>query len=235
LCEIREVGRPRFINPPDVRLVIVVAAVMPLAATIVRAAGGPPSEGTPITATARVEQLAVVDPGTRGSWGLIRYRTTTGLFCLQAGRLVRGRVGVIDRAHHLRVRLGYGLCTDARPADPVRNIGASMGQAWPTGQVKGCIPGEASCRPGTTRTVAVIATGPALAHVWVAHGHRWQASPFSARDGAVVLVLAPSKHVAVRLDFRGGCSKSKRRALMGFYRARRRGCLVRIPISLGTP
>jgi hypothetical protein len=51
--------------------------------------------GVAVQGTVRVLPLAVSDPSGDGSWGLRFQRTSRGLACLQYGRLVDGRIGVL--------------------------------------------------------------------------------------------------------------------------------------------
>jgi hypothetical protein len=89
-------------------LALLAAAAAALAATGLLSAGTPlmPPTGTPLDPHAGfgiprvgsvVLPVAVPDPGGGPPWGLRYVTTTRGLGCLQAGRLVRGQIGVIGQ------------------------------------------------------------------------------------------------------------------------------------------
>lgn len=67
--------------------------VAPLASTDV---------GTPIAGSVRTLALRVADPGGGPPWGLRTINTSRGLMCVQVGRIVDGRIGVLgqDGAFH---------------------------------------------------------------------------------------------------------------------------------------
>lgn len=53
--------------------------------------------GVAVPASVRVLPLSISDPARSGSWGLRFERTTRGLVCLQYGRRVDGRIGVLGQ------------------------------------------------------------------------------------------------------------------------------------------
>lgn len=53
--------------------------------------------GTPIASSVRLLSLRVADPDGGPPWGLRTIRTTRGLTCVQVGRIVDGRIGVLGR------------------------------------------------------------------------------------------------------------------------------------------
>jgi hypothetical protein len=112
----REAGkrraRLRRLRPSLVATIVAVAlavAAAALAASGLLGNGAPllPPPGTPLSpssglgvvevGSARMLPLAVPDPAGGPPWGLRFVRTTRGLGCLQAGRLVRGQIGVIGQ------------------------------------------------------------------------------------------------------------------------------------------
>jgi hypothetical protein len=62
--------------------------VVPLASTDV---------GAPIRSSVRLLTLRVADPDGGPPWGLRTLKTTRGLMCVQVGRIVDGRIGVLGR------------------------------------------------------------------------------------------------------------------------------------------
>lgn len=53
--------------------------------------------GAPIPSSALLLALRVADPGGGPPWGLRTIKTTRGLMCVQVGRIVDGRIGVLGR------------------------------------------------------------------------------------------------------------------------------------------
>jgi hypothetical protein len=78
-------------------------------------------EGLAIPASVKIVGLATSDPGGGLPWGMTVFKTTQGMGCVQIGRLLDGRLGVLGqdgafdddaRFHALPARpaLGYGDC-----------------------------------------------------------------------------------------------------------------------------
>jgi hypothetical protein len=103
----RRALRPSMVAALAVVLLALAAAA--LAATKLLGSGAPlvPSPGTPLNPSSgmgvvevgstRMLPIAAPDAAGGPPWGLRFVRTTRGLGCLQAGRLVRGQIGVIGR------------------------------------------------------------------------------------------------------------------------------------------
>jgi hypothetical protein len=55
-------------------------------------------DGAPIPSSVRLLALRVADPDGGPPWGLRTIKTTRGLMCVQLGRIVDGRIGVLGEA-----------------------------------------------------------------------------------------------------------------------------------------
>lgn len=99
--------RPRPTRPVAVAVACLIATGSALAATGAFQTGeavGPEvpgvpaaNEGVPIPASLALLSLRVADPAGGPPWGLRELRTTRGLMCVQVGRVVGGRLGVLGR------------------------------------------------------------------------------------------------------------------------------------------
>jgi hypothetical protein len=201
----------------------------------------PSSHGKPRPETLHIERLRVDDPQGGLPWGLRRYRTTTGLICLEAGRRGGDAIGVLGLDGSFQptaLESGIWLCTDSVPGDPPSSIGSSVAHVDTTGAPQSCTPGPGAsgrrCDATDTRTLVVALAGPGLASARLVGATRRRIA-ISHHDGALLAVLPGTRFDPpdIRLSFHGGCDRRKRRILMGYAHARRRGCRVEIPLYLG--
>jgi hypothetical protein len=162
---------------------------------------GTPRRGPGVTVPGSVTLLAlrVADPDGGAPWGLRVYRTSRGAGCWQFGRVVNGRLGVIDdRFHELPVQQ-----EQCRPLDARGNLFAAQ-EAWalPGGESEPwrC---AAACDRSDVRLVRFGFLGPEAVGV-EAQGVR---QPLS--EGAYLLVTRvdldrPPRHVPLIATYRDG-------------------------------
>ena len=203
-------------------LVVVIALLgggTALAATGVLHTGAPVSsevqatpyayEGTVIASSVRVLPLRVPDPDGGPPWGLRVARTSRGLLCVEVGRVVGGRIGVLGRdgafhddgAFHPFAENylpGDGCGTEDGRGDAFTNVqlhgipasGQLDNRRYTSG---GCYSGSASaaaCPPGQLRDVYFGMLGPDATDVTAldAAGGTTVA-PTAAPSGAYLVVL----------------------------------------------
>ncbi len=211
--------RPRPSRPAAVALACLVAAGSALAATGVLRTGEPvgatvlaipnADEGVAIPGSEHLLGLRVADPDGGPPWGLRVLRTTRGLMCLQVGRVVDGRIGVLGRDgafdddgafHPLSMDYldGSGCATEDAHGDAFVNeqlhgmpAGALLGdQRHVSG---GCYTAELpsrSCPASDLRDIYYGLLGPdamSITHVTPTGGVA--TTPTAGRDGAYLIVL----------------------------------------------
>ena len=99
---------------------------------------GPAAE-QPVRGSGQVAAIRTADPDGGPPWGVREFRTATGRSCLQAGRVVNGRLGLIgdDGAFH-EVPLATFVCeggtpTSPRASDGIRSSGGGGAPATASG------------------------------------------------------------------------------------------------------
>ena len=112
--------------------------------------------GAPIAASTRLLALRVADPAGGPPWGLRLVHTTRGLTCLQTGRIVDGKLGVLGqdgvtgndgRFHEMPLTRGVIKCA-APDAGGHAFIGISLSTtASGPGPEPGCTVADEPCRP----------------------------------------------------------------------------------------
>jgi hypothetical protein len=167
------------------------------------------NEGVPIAASVSLLSLRVPDPAGGPPWGLRELKTTRGLMCLQVGRIVGGRIGVLGRYgafdddgafHPLSPTFmeGPGCGTeDARGNafvnEQLHGIPASALLGDPLHTHGGCYgPSRAatSCPAGLRREVYFGLLGPDAESVThVTPGGGTAVTPTAGSDGAYLIVL----------------------------------------------
>ncbi len=169
--------------------------------------------GVPLPATATLLALRVPDPAGGPPWGLRRFETTRGMVCLQPGRIVDGRIGVLgrddafgnDRLFH-PIPLGYDplnmfQCTPA-DTDGHGSLAFSAtgypasGLFFPVTGAGGCSAHQMGgslpyCPPVDMRRLAFGLLGPqAVSYTHPdASGRRIVTAAASGPDGAFLVVL----------------------------------------------
>lgn len=176
--------------------------------------------GRPLAPSLALLRLRVADPTGGPPWGMRVIRTTRGLACIQAGRVVAGRLGGIG--------IGYAFKGDGRfhpfaPADAVSEDAcatvAANGLAfqpgapaivtadglplagenlWPYERVHCDLPGQEDwgvrCPQADLREIAVGMLGPDAASIRVrAPGREFTVKPYGP-DGAYLIVLPAPPH-----------------------------------------
>lgn len=211
--------RPRPSRPAAVALACLLATGSALAATGVLRTGEPvgatvqaipgADDGVAIPGSEHLLGLRVADPDGGPPWGLRVLRTTRGLMCVQVGRVVDGRIGVLgqdgafddDGAFHpLAVGFldGSGCATedahgDAFVNEQLHGMPASALLADRQHVSGGCYtadPASRSCPPSALRDVYYGLLGPdamSITHVTATGGTA--TTPTAGRDGAYLIVL----------------------------------------------
>ncbi len=171
--------------------------------------------GAPIPSSARLLAMRVADPGGGPPWGLRTIRTTRGLMCVQVGRIVDGRIGVLGkdgafhddgRFHPLSVDYledgGFNCGTeDANgnaflneeafgvPADGLKN-----GEGEVSGGCYGPRPSTQQCPPSERRNISYGLLGPdATSITYQGAGGTGQTMATEGPDGAYLVV---QRHIA---------------------------------------
>jgi hypothetical protein len=208
--------RPRPSRPVVVALASLVATGSALAATGVLRTGEPvgatvqaipnANDGVAIPGSEKLLGLRVADPDGGPPWGLRVVRTTRGLMCVQAGRVVDGRIGVLgqdgafdnDGAFHpLSVSFldGSGCGTqdahgDAFVNEQLHGMPASALTADQQHASGGCYTADLpsrSCPPSDLRDIYYGLLGPDAASI--THTGGIATTPTAGRDGAYLIVL----------------------------------------------
>jgi hypothetical protein len=109
--------------------------------------------GRPVRASARA---FVVEPDPAGGppWGVLVYRTSTGLYCEHGGRMVAGRVGIIDASAVLHPYLPdlSGCDIGMHATDVVAQGGVLAWGGAPRCAIGGGSRRVPACPPGSLRT-----------------------------------------------------------------------------------
>jgi len=214
--------RPRLSRPVVVAVACLIATGSALAATGVFQTGAPvgpevpgtptANEGVAIPASISLLALRVPDPGGGPPWGLRELKTTRGLMCVQVGRIVDGRVGVLGRygafrddgAFHPFSRTfmeGPGCGTqdargDAFVDEQVHGLPASalMDDRLHThGGCYGSRTSASECPPDALRDVYFGLLGPdATSVTHLTPGNATATTPTAGPDGAYLIVLPHS-------------------------------------------
>jgi len=214
--------RPRPSRPLAVAVACLIATGSALAATGAFQTGAPigpevpgtptANEGVAIPASITVLPLRVPDPDGGPPWGLRALKTTRGLMCVQVGRIVDGRIGVLGRdgafgddgAFHplsptFMENPGCGTEDahgDAFVSEQLHGIPASalFGDELHThGGCYGPKPRGAQCPPGALRDVYFGLLGPDAASVThVTPGGGTAVTRTAGPDGAYLIVLPHS-------------------------------------------
>jgi hypothetical protein len=214
--------RPRPSRPVAAVLACLVVTGTALAATGAFRTGAPvgaevpaiptANEGAVLPASITLLSLRVPDPAGGPPWGLRELKTTRGLMCVQVGRIVDGRIGVLGRdgafgdddAFHPFSRTfmeGPGCGTedgggDAFVNEQLHGVPASALFGVRQHTDGGCYgPGRntGACPPGALRDVYFGLLGPdaeSVTHVTAAGGTA--VTPTAGPDGAYLIVLPHS-------------------------------------------
>ena len=230
--------RPRPSRPVVVVLACLIATGSALAATGVLRTGEPvgatvgaipnAAEGVTVPGSVHLLGLRVADPGGGPPWGLRVLRTTRGLMCVQVGRVLDGRIGVLgqdgafenDGAFHpLSVNFldGSGCGTedargDAFVNEQLHGTPASALSADRQHVSGGCYAANSSsrsCPPSDLRDVYFGLLGPdavSITHLTPTGGVA--TTPTAGRDGAYLIVLP---HTAMRCgSYQLFCARNQR-------------------------
>jgi hypothetical protein len=214
--------RPRPSRPVAAVLACLVVTGSALAATGVFRTGAPvgaevpaiptANEGAVLPASIALLSLRVPDPAGGPPWGLRELKTTRGLMCVQVGRIVDGRIGVLGRdgafgddgAFHPFSRTfmeGPGCGTedgrgDAFVNEQLHGIPASALYGVRLHTDGGCYGSGRStrpCPPGALRDVYLGLLGPDAESVThVTPGGGTAVTPTAGPDGAYLIVLPHS-------------------------------------------
>jgi hypothetical protein len=194
---------------------LLLAPGKPLAPAFVLPANPNTSLGQPVPASLVLLPMRVADPAGGPPWGMRVIRTTRGLVCLQAGRVVDGQLGGLG--------IGYAFDADRRfhpflPADAIGVDGCVTGDAnglafmpeapvivtadglplagenlWPDERVHCDLPGQQDwgvrCPQTQLRQVALGLLGPDARSIRVsAAGRQFTLKPYGP-EGAYLVVL----------------------------------------------
>jgi hypothetical protein len=187
----------------------------PLAPAFVLPANPNTGLGQPLPASLALLPMRVADPDAGPPWGMRVIRTTRGLVCLQAGRVVDGQLGGLG--------IGYAFNADGRfhpylPADAIGVDGCVTGDAnglafmpetpvivtadglplagenlWPGERVHCDLPGQQDwgvrCPQSELRQVAMGLLGPDATSIHLsAPGQEFTVKPYGP-EGAYLIVL----------------------------------------------
>jgi hypothetical protein len=228
--------RPRLSRPVVVAVACLVVTGSALAASGVLQTGTPVSpevaplatvdDGAPIPSSVRLLALRVSDPDGGPPWGLRTIKTTRGLECVQVGRIVDGRIGVLgsDGAFHDDGRfhplsIDYLDAGSSNCATEDANGNAFLNEEAFGVPVDGLISGEREvsggcyqprpstrqCPPGDRRNIYYGLLGPdATSITYLAADGKEHRMATVGPDGAYLVVLP---HIAGRcLRGSAGCS-----------------------------
>jgi hypothetical protein len=176
--------------------------------------------GRPLTPSLALLPLRAADPAGGPPWGMRVIRTSRGLTCLQAGRVVDGRLGAlgIGYAFHGDGRFHPFMAADAISADSCPTVdsggfaflpaGATVISAdglplageniYPENRVHCDLPGQEDwgirCPEWDLREVALGLLGPVAERIEVSTPERrFSVRPYGT-DGAYLIVLPPPPH-----------------------------------------
>jgi hypothetical protein len=226
----RKLGRPRHIPLlAAIALGALLLAVAAYAATQIIGVGAPVSPshdwerssrstgvGVPVTgatsapASAQLLAISVPDPAGGLPWGMRIVRTTRGLVCMQIGRLLDGRLGVLgqdgefdnDRLFH---ELPIGVLDPSMCLEPsqrvVDSVGLPAAGALQSPTTSCLAPGEHTlpsgprhCPAGDGRIIAFGVLGPHAVSVSYSAQGRLRTVATAGRYGAYLIVLrAPAE------------------------------------------
>jgi hypothetical protein len=218
------VAGPRTRRPRARLIAAIVALVLLIAAGALAASGvieigsdiEPPARfgkdpglgpGTAVGSSVRLLPLRVPDPAGGPPWGLRVVTTSRGLRCLQVGRVVDGKLGVLGqdgiahndgRFHELSPR--FATLTDNCASPDARGnafiaveaIGLASGEGWR----RSCLspgegaPGRKRCPVADHRRFLYGLGGPRVAALAYKHDGRVRSMRASGPEGAYLIVLA---------------------------------------------
>lgn len=220
-------GRKRRWLFAGVPVALAVTGTAALAATGVIPIGSPvsapgdqyrkPDRGTGVIVpgTDRLLDLSTPDPDGEPPWGMRIVSTTRGLGCMQVGRLVDGRIGVLGRDgafandgrfHPFADSTVGNICASLDGAgrlfaNSMRTLvpaSASLrGECWPRAAVRG-VPERSFCDDRSLRNLHFGTLGPEAVAITV-DGRR---IPLAAPEGAYLLVRRPP--ASMRSSVQGG-------------------------------
>jgi hypothetical protein len=172
--------------------------------------------GEPVPQTLALLPMRVADPEGGPPWGMRVIRTTRGLLCLQAGRVMDGQLGALGTgyAFHVDKRFHPFLADDAISTDACPAVGASAAAFLPgppvivpanglalagenvaqSDQVRCDLPGQENwgvrCPQSELRQVAVGLLGPNARSIEVTNpdGSSFTIDPYGP-EGAYLIVL----------------------------------------------
>jgi hypothetical protein len=228
-------SRPTRARRRTARTIVAFVAIALLVAAGALAAGGvipigtsvePPArfhgdpevgQGVPVRSTPRLLPLRVPDPDGGPAWGLRTVRTSRGLICVQVGRVVDGKLGVLGqdgiagndgRFHELSPRfatLGPGCAAPDANGSAFLAID-SRGMASGEGPRRSCLgPGESSprrprCPKADHRRFLYGLLGPEAVGLDYRHKGRVRSAEVARPEGAYLVVLAEPQRFAGSLS-----------------------------------
>jgi hypothetical protein len=160
--------------------------------------------GAVIPSSARLLALRVPDPAGGPPWGLRIMKTTRGATCLQTGRVVGGRLGVLGRDgvagddgkfHPLVLAPGEPGCV---PDDAAGHayVSTAMGTtaSGPAPRPTCGLQALPPCPAGDARLLVVGLLGPGVAAIGYHDGDRVKRQRLEAPAGGYLLVYARAQH-----------------------------------------
>jgi hypothetical protein len=156
--------------------------------------GQRPDVGAGVATGSALLPLRVSDPGGGPPWGIRRLRTSRGLGCLQVGRVVEGRLGVLgqdgafgddERFHELRPSPANAFCEQTDAAGHLF-IAISYQGLHASGSPAGC--SIAQCPAADDRIGYFGAVGPEAASVTDAKNTD---HPVAGDDGVYLVISRP--------------------------------------------
>ncbi|HTY97981.1 MAG TPA: hypothetical protein VMB91_13135 [Solirubrobacteraceae bacterium] len=209
-------------RPALVAVVALLGGGTALAATGVLQTGAPVSsevratpnagEGTVIASSVRLLPLRVPDPGGGPPWGLRAARTSRGLLCVEVGRVVGGRIGVLGRdgafhddgAFHPFGETylpGVGCGTEDARGDAFTNVqlhgipasGQLDNRRYTSGGCYGGSASAAACPPSQLRDVYFGMLGPDATGVTALDGHGHTSVSATSSPSGAYLVVVPHR------------------------------------------
>jgi hypothetical protein len=174
-------------------------------------------DGTPIPSSVRLLPLRVADPDGGPPWGLRTIKTTRGLMCVQLGRILDGRIGVLGkdgafhddgRFHPLSIDYLDGGSSNCGTEDAngkaflneeafgVPTDGLISGEGGVSGGCYRPHPSSQECPPSDRRNVYYGLLGPdAISVSYLGRDGREHTMATAGPDGAYLVVLP---HIAAR-------------------------------------